>query len=347
MSDQIVAPRTRDLAELGAQLIPWLQRRLPEASDLRITSMDYPRGAGRSHETILFDLSFRQDGRERSEGYVVRVKPSANMVYPDDLFEEQYRVMRELRDLAIVPVADTLGYEDDPGIVGAPFFVMEKLIGRVAVNHPPYAQVGWVAEATPAQRRKFWEQGVRNLALIQKVPLDRMQFLAGPDGARDNLAQEWDKYDRFVEWISQDQRWPVLDAARDRLRANWPKNQPAGLVWGDARLGNMMFDENFDLVAVMDWEQASLGGALHDLAWWLYMSAFGHEEQPGRPHLEGMGTREETIALWQDVTGIPIDDLDWYEDFTAFKTACLGVSTARVWGTHEPDHTALARRLGI
>lgn len=347
MSDQIVAPRTRDLAELGAQLVPWMERALPGASGLSIANLDYPRGAGRSHETILFDATWRESGRERSEGYVVRVKPDANQVYPDDLFEEQYQVMRVLHELAIVPVAETIGFEHDPGLVGAPFFVMKKLTGRVAVTFPPYRESGWIAEATPAQRHAFWENGVRNLALIQKTPLDAVQFLAGPEGAREGLEQEWDKYDRFVEWISQDRRWPVLDRARDALRARWPKHQPEGIVWGDARLGNMMFDENFDVVAVMDWEQASLGGALHDLAWWLQMSAFAHEQTADKPHLEGMGTRAETIALWQAITGIAVDDLDWYLDFTAFKTGCLSVSTSRLWGWPEPDHASLAAQIGV
>ena len=347
MSNQIVAPRTRDLAELGAQLIPWLETRILGANNLAITNLDYPRGAGRSHETILFDAHWSEGGRAGGQGFVVRIKPNANQVYPDDLFEEQYRVMRVLHDLAIVPIAETIGYEEDPGLLGAPFFVMKKLTGRVAVTFPPYRETGWIAEATPAQRRRFWENGVRNLAAIQQTPLDQVQFLAGPEGARSGLGQEWDKYDRFVEWVSREHRWPVLDAARDALLARWPKNQPEGIVWGDARLGNMMFDENFDVIAVMDWEQASLGGALHDLAWWLQMSAFAHEKTAGKPHLEGMGTREETIALWREITGIPVEDLDWYLDFTAFKTGCLSVSTSRLWGWPKPDHTALAAQLGL
>jgi aminoglycoside phosphotransferase (APT) family kinase protein len=346
MSDQIVAPRTRDLAELGMQLVPWLESRLPGARNLAVANLDYPRGAGRSHETILFDARWSEGGREREEGYVIRVKPSANQVYPDDLFEEQYRVMRVMHEGNIVPVAETIGFEMDPSFVGAPFFVMKKLNGRVAVTFPPYRETGWVAEATPQQRRRFWESGVRNLALTQKTPLSEVQFLAGSNGLK-GLEQEWNKYDRFLEWISQEKRWPTLDAAREALRARWPKNQPEGIVWGDARIGNMMFDENFAVIAVMDWEQASLGGALNDLAWWVSMSAFAHEKTADKPHLEGMGTREETIALWQEITGVPVDDLDWYLDFTAFKTGCLSVSTSRLWGWPEPDHKALAERLGL
>src|SRR5262249_52556124 len=158
----------------------------------------------------------------------------------------------------------------------APFFLMERAHGRVPVSIPPYAEQGWVAEATPAQRRIMWEDGVRHLASIQSVPLSAVQFLAGPEGARDGLAQEWGNYVRFVDWVSADRPWPALKAGLERLKSLWPANQPQGLVWGDARLGNMMFGEDFRVVAIMDWEQPSLGGALQDLGWWLTLSESMH-----------------------------------------------------------------------
>ena len=182
----------------------------------------------------------------------------------------------------------------------------------------------------------------------QKTPLDKVQFLAGPEGARHGLAQEWDKYDRFLEWISKDRRWPVLDAARDALRARWPKNQPEGLVWGDARLSNMMFDENFEVLAVMDWEQPSLGGALQDLAWFctLAETMHGRNSQMGA-WLEGMGSREETIALWEEITGKSAADLEWYEDFTQLKMSCTGVRLDMLRGTEMVKPEYIAQRLKV
>jgi aminoglycoside phosphotransferase (APT) family kinase protein len=343
----IVAPRVRDLTHLGGQLAAWLAARLPQATDIRIENLAYPLGAGQSHETILFDARWSTDGRRSDLGMVVRIKPTAHMVYPDDLFDSQYRLMCLLHEHGWAPVAKPLWFEEDPEILGAPFFVMQKVRGRVAVSIPPYAQVGWVAEATPVQRAKLWENGVRQLAALQRIPLSALPFLAGPEGARSGLEQEWDKYARFVAWISRDHRWPVLEAALEHLRDRWPTNQPPGLVWGDARLGNLMFNDDCEVAAVMDWEQPSLGGALNDLAWWLVMSDAMHSTGSGRPHLEGMGTREETIALWHALTGISTEDLDWYEDFTALKVGCLSVSTAKVKGAPLPDHAGLARRLNL
>jgi aminoglycoside phosphotransferase (APT) family kinase protein len=112
-------------------------------------------------------------------------------------------------------------------------------------------------------------------------------------------------------------------------------------------LGNMMFDAKFDVVAVMDWEQPSLGGALHDLAWWLVLSEQRHGAAAGRSHLEGMGTREETIALWREITGVSTAEIEWYEDFTALKLSCLGIRTAQLKNAPPPDEAWLARRLKL
>lgn len=343
----IVAPNVRDLDTLGDQLTAWLRDRLPQAADLRVTDLDYPRGAGMSHETILFDAHWTEAGKARVQGYVVRIKPTSHLVFPNDLYFEQYKLMKALHEDGQVRVARPMWMEEDPAILGAPFFVMEKKTGRVPVSMPSYGKVGWVVDATPAQRATMWESGVRQLATIQKVPRGNLTFLQGPEGARDGLEQEWDKYRRFVAWVQRDRRWPVLDAGLERLRANWPTNRPAGLVWGDARFGNMMFDDNFEVTAVMDWEQPSLGGALHDLAWWITLSAMHHHATPDRPHLEGMGTREDTIALWHDVSGIPVDDFEWYEDFTALKLSCLSVSTSSLGKSPLPDEAWLAKRLKV
>lgn len=334
MSDVIVAPETRDLDVLAGKLAGWMSGKIPGATDLRIDNLDYPKGAGQSHETILFDAHWTEAGQERVQGCVVRIKPASFTVFPDNLFEEQYQVMKALHDGGYVTVARPLWIEDDASLLGQPFFVMEKKQGRVPVSIPPYAKSGWLAEATPEQRRHLWEGAVRQLAAIQRVPVSEVQFLAGPDHARDGLAQEWDKYTRFVDWVKEDPRSEILAASLERLRSEWPENQPEGMVWGDARIGNMMFDENFDVVAVMDWEQPSLGGALHDLAWFCTLAETMHGKNSSYgAYLEGMGSREETIALWEEVSGKSAADLEWYEDFTQLKMSCTGVRLDMLRGT--------------
>lgn len=347
MSDMIVAPAQRGLKELAATLEGWLVGKLPGAQKLRVSNLAYPRGAGQSHETILFDASWNLAGQACSQGMVVRIKPSSFVLYADDLFSEQYQVMRAIHASGALPLARPLWFEEDAAILGSPFFIMEKIAGRVPVSIPPYAESGWVFEASPADRRRMWESGVRNLAAVQKVPRDTLSFLQGKPQARDGLEQEFDKYVRLAEIVKRDRPWPVLDAAIARLRNLWPDNQPAGLVWGDARIGNMMFGADFQVVAVVDWEQPSLGGAMNDLAWWVVSSETMHGANEQRRHLAGMGTRQETIALWQDVTGLLAEDIEWYEDFTRLKMSCLGIRMASLRGTAAPDQAGLAQRLKV
>lgn len=337
MTGVIVAPEVRDLTVFASRIKGWLQARIEDAGDLRLEDVTYPRGAGQSHETILFDAVWTAAGSERRRGLVVRIKPRGHTVFQDDMFEAQYRLMKVVHAGGQVRIAEPLWFESDPALLGAPFFVMERLAGRVAVTIPPYAQEGWVAEATPAQRARLWENGVRQLAAVQRVPLSSVGFLALPTGGPGGFDQEWDRWTRHLAWISWERPWPLLEAARDALRARWPAHRPPGLVWGDARLGNMMVDDNFEIVAVMDWEQPSLGGALHDLAWWLTIANFMHGEAAGRPHLAGMGTREETMALWSEVTGVSTADMEWYEAFACLKLACLSVRMRQLKGLPAPE----------
>ena len=348
MSDVIVAPETRNLDDLSALLINWLGRQLPQAGDLVVENLSYPRGAGQSHETILFDARWREGSTEHVQGCVLRIKPRSFTVFPDNLFDEQYKVMQALAEGGLVRVAKPLWFEPDPAVLGNPFFVMEKKQGRVPVSIPPYAREGWLKDAAPEQRRVLWRNAVEQLAAIQRVPLDGLDFLQGPPGAERGLAQEWDKYQRFAAWVQDVEPMPFLDEALARLKAQWPANQPEGLVWGDARIGNMMFDEAFNVVAVMDWEQPSLGGALHDLAWFCTLAETMHGPNAvhGAP-LDGMGSRDETVELWERLCGKSAADLAWYEDFTQFKMTCTGIRLGQLRGTKMMDEATMRKRLKV
>jgi aminoglycoside phosphotransferase (APT) family kinase protein len=311
----IVAHTQRSLDDLAARLSGWLPGRIPGATDVEISDLQYPRGAGLSHETILFTARWTESGRTREKGLVVRIKPPADKsVYLDDMYIEQFRLMQAVHASGQVTVAEALWLEEDSALLGAPFFVMERKAGRVAVSYPPYA----------AQQRRAWENGVRQLASIQRIPLDSVGFLALPGGGPTGFGQELDRWRRYLAWVEEAGPMPFHDLAFAELERRAPANPPPGIVWGDARIGNMMFDENFDIVAVMDWEQPSLGGALHDLAWWLY-NEYVMSEGRGLPRLPGFGSFDETLALWSEVSGIAVTDFDWYLAFAAFKGDCLRI----------------------
>jgi aminoglycoside phosphotransferase (APT) family kinase protein len=320
----IVAPHVRDLDQLAMDLTSWLAARTPGARNLRLGDLAYPNGAGMSHETILFDAEWEEDGATVRRGMVVRIKPTRRLVFLDDMFEQQYRLMALMHRSGAVPIATPLWFESDASLLGAPFFVMEKVRGRVAVTFPPYSKQGWLFDSTPAQRRTLWEDSVRALARIQTVPVAQAQFLNLPGDFAEDFDQEVDRWKRYMNWVDPGREHSLLRRGFDRLMAARPANRAPGIVWGDARLGNLMVGDDYKVVAVMDWEQPSLGGALQDLGWWLYTERIQTELQ-GLARLEGMGTREETVALWSEVSGKSADDVDWYETFAAFKMDCLTV----------------------
>jgi aminoglycoside phosphotransferase (APT) family kinase protein len=159
--------------------------------------------------------------------------------------------------------------------------------------------------------------------------LSEVAFLDRPNWGATPLDQQLNYWERAAEWGLAD-RYPVeLDSMIAWLRKNVPAGPERGPSWGDARLGNLMFDENFDIVAVLDWEQATLLGPTADLAWWLFFDEMYSIGQ-GVPVLDGMGTRQQTLGRWSQLTGREPQDLRWHEVFVGYKMANLAIRTTVV-----------------
>ncbi|MGE0309154.1 MAG: phosphotransferase, partial [Acidimicrobiia bacterium] len=113
---------------------------------------------------------------------------------------------------------------------------------------------------------------------------------------------------------------------RQWLVDNVPSQLERSLAWGDARMGNMMFGPDFRLVGVNDWEQANLSGPMQDLGWWLFFDDY-HSVDHNLPRLEGLGNRQETIDLWQDITGMKAHDIHYYEVLSGYELTILTLRT--------------------
>jgi aminoglycoside phosphotransferase (APT) family kinase protein len=94
-----------------------------------------------------------------------------------------------------------------------------------------------------------------------------------------------------------------------------------GLVWGDARIANQIFDD-FRCVAVLDWEMASLGDPIQDLAWYCFFDRL-FADGLGQARLPGIPSRDATAARYEDLTGRAPRNLDYYEVFAAFRFAVI------------------------
>lgn len=308
-----------ELERVAELLGRWLEGRHPACAPVRVTGLRRSEG-GYSNVTVLGSLDWRQDGRPQSLDIVLRVQPPSSSVYPDCDVTRQYRVMQALAG-SEVPVPVLLGLETDAALLGAPFYVMQRIEGRVPNENPLYHLQGWFHDLSHEELRRHWFSGIDTIAAVARVDWQArgLEFLRPPAG-RTPLAQQLDYYREAVRWAeSLGRPYPHLHGAGDWLVANQPADEPMALSWGDAKLGNCVYVDG-RVVGALDWEQATLANPVDDLAWWLMLDeslCTGY----GLPRLAGLPTREETVAHWERASGCSARDLPYYDVFAAWRMA--------------------------
>ncbi|MCC6847190.1 MAG: phosphotransferase family protein [Deltaproteobacteria bacterium] len=321
-------PQARDLTATRAQLTAWLQRRLPCATGVAIGEVGLPSGSGFSNETLLIDASWRENGTPASARFVARVKPTAYAIFPEYDLHRQYRTMDLLAPSGI-PVPRMRWYEEDTSVLGQPFYVMERVDGVIPSDHPPFTTGGWLFDATPEQQRALACSALAVLADLHRLDWRALGFgfLARPEYGATPFEQQLGYYTMMLRWAAAGRAMPVVDATLAWLEANRPADESApSLVWGDARIGNMIF-RDFRPVAVLDWEMATLGPGEVDLAWWLVLDRY-HTEGVGAVPLPGFPSRAEVVAQWEERVGRRARDLFYYEVWSAFRFALVLIRIA-------------------
>jgi len=314
----------RDLEQTRRRLTDWLRGQMPRAENLELSELTGPPSTGFSNETLLFDASWSEDGKDLRQGLVARVKATAFQVFPEYDVARQYRVMKILGADGSVPVPRMYGFEADDRVLGAPFFLMERIAGEVPSDNPPYHAAGWVTEIDAEARGRLWWSGVEALARIHRLDWRSLGlgFLDTPGDAPTPLERQLDYYERFLGWAAGGKPHPLECSALEWLRRHRPRDaEPVVLSWGDSRLGNLMFRES-RCVAVLDWEMATLASPVMDLAWWLYFDRH-HSEGCDVPRLDGFPSHEETVARYREETGFTTDSLGYYELFAALRFAVI------------------------
>jgi aminoglycoside phosphotransferase (APT) family kinase protein len=150
--------------------------------------------------------------------------------------------------------------------------------------------------------------------------VDRLDLGFVNRGRPIGLAGELTYWDDYFAFAAVDGLGPTQTRAWDWLRANPPDGDTA-LCWGDARVGNQVFDGT-RCAAILDWEMACLSDPMQDLAWYchfeeLFTDGLGVPKQPGVP------TTEETIAHYEELTGRPVHDFGYFHLFAALRFAVI------------------------
>jgi aminoglycoside phosphotransferase (APT) family kinase protein len=224
---------------------------------------------------------------------------------------------------------------DDAAVIGAPFYVMERVEGDVITSTVP------AALDDEAQRRRIGEELVDALVEVHAVDW-RACGLEGYGKPTGYLDRQLRRFGGLWEH-NRTRELPVLDRVTSWLCEHKPESGTATIVHGDYRLGNVMFAPAAParLVAIFDWELATIGDPLADLG---YLAATWMQEGDQRSAIHdlsgvtrevGFPTRAELIARYEDATGRSMSDVRWYTTLALWKSAVFleGSYKRRLAGT--------------
>jgi aminoglycoside phosphotransferase (APT) family kinase protein len=278
------------------------EHHLDAPSDLAATPI------GEGHSNVTFVLS---------TGVVLR-RPPRGPLPPSA--HDVLREARLLRALTSTPVRapKVLAVCEDAGVIGAPFYVMERIAGEVITDSLP-GQLD-----TPHQRSRIADELID--ALVELHDTDwadaGLEGFGKPTGYLDRQLR------RFTGlWEHNSTReLPQVEEVGAWLESSIPESPPATIVHGDYRLGNTMFADRAParLIAIFDWEMATIGDPLADVGYMLM-----HWTEPGdalgkfnahnvtlRP---GFPTRAELTARYEERSGRSVQALDWYVTLALWK----------------------------
>lgn len=314
----------RDPEQGRAAIEAWLGNR-PGVRDARVSHWRTPR-AGSSFETVFCQASWRQDGVARDEEFIVRIQLGDYSLFPDaDLFL-QSQVMRALADHPRVPVPGIYWEEHGSEALGAPFFVMSKIEGEVPPDLIAMRKGNFVDLLGKAERTALYEAGLGAMADVHAIDWrDGFAFLAGRGRGQPGLDEYLGWVEDWYAWAARGRHFALIEKGLRFLRDHQPRDPGAGLVWGDARAGNMIFGPDLRPAAVIDWEMAALGPGEIDLGWWVMWETIWLPAGED-PASEGFLTRDQMIAAYERRRGRPVSDFPYYELLAGVRFATMMVA---------------------
>ena len=264
---------------------------------------------GEGHSNVTFALS---------SGVVLR-RPPRGPLPPSA--HDVLREARLLRALEPTPVRAprVLAVCDDPEVIGAPFYVMERVEGVVVTDELP------APLDNPEQRARIANELVDALVELHSVDWRAvgLERFGKPTGY---LERQLRRFTGLWEH-NKTREIPAVEQVGNWLQANMPQSPPATIVHGDYRLGNTMLAAGAParLIAIFDWEMATIGDPLADLGYlmihWIEAGdkAVGKFNLHSVTSLPGFPTRAELIARYEQRSGRSMQALNWYVTLALWK----------------------------
>jgi len=254
---------------------------------------------------------------------VLRRPPFGSKVKSAHDMGREHRILSRLH-VVYPPAPKPLAYCDDPSVLGAPFYVMERIRGVVLRRSVPKGLA-----LPPATVRRLCESFVDNLAVLHGLDpaAAGLGDLGKPEGYVERQVTGWTK--RWHDAKTDDV--PHVDEIAAWLAARIPAERGACIIHNDYKYDNLVLDpeDPTRIVGVLDWEMSTVGDPLMDLGTALgyWVEATDADEIRtfafGPTYLPGSMTRTEIAARYGDQTGRDVSNMLFYFCFALFKTAVV------------------------
>ena len=253
-----------------------------------------------------------------TQTWIVRRPPLGHVLATAHDMTREHRVMTALYDTP-VPVPRTLALCEDPAVLGAPFYVMEKVAGT------PYRRADELQRLGPARTRTISEGLVDTLAVLHEVdPVTvGLADFGRPEGYLERQVRRW----KSQLDASRTRDLPAADELHARLAGSVPKQQQTGIVHGDYRLDNVLTAPDDRVAAVIDWEMATLGDPLADVALLVLYARLGAlvggHAVADASAAPGFLPEEQMLDRYAGRSNRDLSDLDFHLALAAFKLAVI------------------------
>jgi aminoglycoside phosphotransferase (APT) family kinase protein len=275
--------------------------------------------AGYSNVTLFVDRG--------EQKLVLRRPPTGNLLPSAHDVGREYRFISAVYGKARVP--RPIANCEDPSVIGAPFYVMERVAGTEIRETIPEAY------DNPAGRRKMAEEIVDALIEVHAVDWQAAGLTAPPGSYVERQLRRWQKQWELTR--ARTRELPGLDRVSQWLQDHMPASSETTIAHGDYKMDNVLFA--FDqpkILAILDWELATIGDPLADVGW--LQSGWGDREQiemdraagiPATDPLpvtlrEGFPDHEELAEIYAARSGRSIEGLRFYRLLAMFKGAVIG-----------------------
>lgn len=232
----------------------------------------------------------------------------------------EFRVIAALAN-SPVPVPHAIALCEDASVLGQPFYLMSFVDGVIIDS----------ARRSPdsAAARRATELLVDTLAALHAVDpaAAGLADFGRPDGFRQRQISRWHKQFLASRQAGKLGDHPVEEVVVTELGRALPADGPIGIVHGDYRLTNVLFDHGLNsILAVVDWEMATIGDPLMDVGLlYVYHELAGTTDavMPTFRAEDGFLGPAEMVARYSALTGTPTDSITWYIAFGYFKLAVI------------------------